>query len=136
MSAFIAGLDLTELLLLISCGDTPPVAHESREGVRTHIAMQALLGCAIQKPSRWRLLRECWRLLFKRGPYSGSREELTPVRWDWASASRRRHGAMAARGSEGGALPARRGWGSHLLNPQSVRKIRDLRARPDSNGNS
>ena len=56
MSTFIAGLDLMELLVRISCGDTPPAVAESREGVRTHIAMQALLGCAIAKPSRWHLL--------------------------------------------------------------------------------
>ena len=137
MSAFIAGLDLMEMLLLVSCGDTPPVAAESREGVRTHIAMQALLGCAIEKPSRWRLLRECWRLLLKRGSYSGSREELTPMRWDWASVAPAIVTALWLLADLKAALYLpRRGWGSHLLNAQSVRKIRDLRPRPASNGNS
>ena len=32
------------------------------------------------------LLRECWLLLTNRGAYRASREELTPVRWDWLSA--------------------------------------------------
>jgi hypothetical protein len=135
MSAFIAGLDLMELLLRISSGDTPPVAEESREGVRTHIAMQALLGCAVEKPSRWRLLGECWRLLFKQGPYSGSREELTPVRSDWASVVPALVTALWLLVDLKAAhyLP-RRGWGSHLLNSASVRKIRDMSRRHVSNG--
>jgi hypothetical protein len=135
MSAFIAGLDLMELLLQISCGDTPPVAEESREDVRTHIAMQALLGCAVEKPSRWRLLGECWRLLFKQGPYFGSREELTPVRSDWASAVPALVTALWLLVDLKAAhyLP-RRGWGSHLLNSASVRKIQDMSHRHVSNG--
>jgi hypothetical protein len=135
MSAFIAGLDLMELLLQVSCGDTPPVAEESREDVRTHIAMQALLGCAGEKPSRWRLLGECWRLLFKQGPYSRSREELTPVRSDWASVVPALVTALWLLVDLKAAhyLP-RRGWGSHLLNSASVRKIRDMSRRHVSNG--
>ena len=135
MSAFIAGLDLMELLLRISCGDTPPVAEESREGVRTHIAMQALLGSAIEKPSRWRLLGECWRLLFKRGAYSGSFEELTPVRSDWASVVPTVVTALWLLVDLNAALYLpRRGWGSHLLNSASVRKIRGMSRRHVSDG--
>ena len=46
MSAYLAGLDLVDLLLRVSQGKTPEPAPDSREGVRTHLAMQALLGCA------------------------------------------------------------------------------------------
>jgi predicted ATP-grasp superfamily ATP-dependent carboligase len=127
MSAFIAGLDLTELLIRISCGDKPPVAAESREGVRTHIAMQALLGCALGKPSRWNLLRECWRLLLRREPYAASREELTPWRCDRVSVLPVIITALWLLADPRAAhyLP-RRGWGSHLLDPQSVRRIRSM----------
>ena len=134
MSAFIAGLDLTELLIRISCGDAPPIAAEGREGVRTHIAMQALLGCAIREPSRWKLLGECWRLIFRREPYGTSREELTPARWDWVSVVPAIFTALwlLVHPKAAHYLP-RRGWGSHLLNPQSVDRIRNMRPRHGPN---
>ena len=45
MSAYLAGLDLVDLLLGVSQGETPASLSESRPGVRTHLAMQVLLGC-------------------------------------------------------------------------------------------
>ena len=92
--------------------------------------MQALLGCAILEPSRWKIVRECWRLLFKRGPYAASREELTPLRLDWMSVLPAIITALWLLVDPRAAqyLP-RRGWGSHLLNPQSIRKIRAMSAR-------
>jgi predicted ATP-grasp superfamily ATP-dependent carboligase len=127
MSAVMAGVDLMELLIEVSCGDTPPVAAEGRPAIRTSLAIQALFGCAILRRSRWTLLGECWRLLFKRGPYAGSREELTPVRWDWASAIPAMVTALWLLMDPRAAhyLP-RRGWGSHLLNPQCARTIRSM----------
>ena len=86
MSAYVAGLDLVGLLLRISLGEVPAAAGESREGIRTHLAMQALLGCAARGGTRRDILCECWRLLVGEAPYAGSLEELTPVRLDWLSA--------------------------------------------------
>jgi len=43
MSGYLAGVDLVGLLLQVSQGETPAAAGESREGVRPHLAMQALL---------------------------------------------------------------------------------------------
>ncbi len=63
MSAYLAGLDLVGLLLRISLGETPAAAGESRAGVRTHLAMQALLGCASRGGMRRDILCECRRLL-------------------------------------------------------------------------
>ena len=139
MSALLAGLDLTDLLLRISCGDTPPVAAEGREGVRTHLAMQALLGCAILEPSRWKIVRECWRLLFKRGPYAASREELTPAAIGLDErAPRDHHGAVAAGGSQGRAIPAAQGMGlppaqsaEHSQDPSHERSTRPECDAPD-----
>jgi biotin carboxylase len=45
MSAFLAGLDLTDLLLRVSRGEEVPSADSSHQGVRTHSALQVLLGC-------------------------------------------------------------------------------------------
>ena len=59
MNAYRAGVDLVGLLLLISLGETPAALPEGREGVLTHLAMQALLGCAARGGTRRDIAREC-----------------------------------------------------------------------------
>ena len=80
VNAYRAGIDLVGLLLRVSQGETPEALPESREGVLTHLAMQALLGCASRGGTRGDIIRECGRLFAASGPYAGSSEELTPVR--------------------------------------------------------
>jgi biotin carboxylase len=46
MSAYLGGTDLVDLLLRISRGERPAALPEGRAGVRTHLAMLALLGVA------------------------------------------------------------------------------------------
>jgi predicted ATP-grasp superfamily ATP-dependent carboligase len=124
MSAYLAGLDLVGLLLQISRGGVPAVAGESRAGVRTHLAMQVLLGCAARGGTRRDIIRECWRLLTGTGPYAGSTEELTPVRLDWISAVPLAMIAIALLATPKSALTmARGGWGAHLLDLGSMRLI-------------
>jgi hypothetical protein len=124
MSAYHAGIDLAGLLLLVSMGETPSSIPDSRAGVRTHLAMQALLGLASRGGSRQELLREGWRLLRGREPYAGSREEMTPVRLDWPSAVPlgATAGLLLARPSSA-ALLAHGGFGAHLLTRESIRRI-------------
>jgi predicted ATP-grasp superfamily ATP-dependent carboligase len=124
MSALIAGLDLAELLVQVSCGGRPDAAQAGRPGVRTHLAMQALLGCALRSGSRWELIHECRHLLAKRGLYQRSSEELTPVHLDWLGAVPLLATAILLLASPRLAqdLP-RRGWGSHLLSTRSIRAI-------------
>jgi biotin carboxylase len=124
MSAYLAGTDLVGLLLQISRGAAPAPLPASREGVRTHLAMQALLGVAARSGSRRALLRECWRLLRCDGPFVGSREEMTPVNLDWFSAVPLATTAtlLLARPQAANAL-ARGGFGAHLLSRESIRKI-------------
>ena len=124
MSAYLAGTNLVGLLLQLSCGETPPVLGDSREGVRTHLAMQALLGCASKGGTRRDLLRECRRLLTGAAPYADSTEELTPVVSDWISAVPLLMTAMLLFASPNlaGKL-ARGGFGAHLLDLASVRRI-------------
>jgi hypothetical protein len=137
MSALLAGLDLTDLLLRISCGEAPAGESNSKPGVQTHISMQALFGCALRDATRIRLLGEIWRLLCKRGPYTGSREELTPFRIDWLSAIPVTVVAMTLLASPAAAhsLP-KKGWGRHLLNLDAIRTIEriDLRREEPSCG--
>jgi predicted ATP-grasp superfamily ATP-dependent carboligase len=127
MSAVLAGLDLVDVLLRVSRGETPTALPDSAGGVRTHLALQALLGCAARDESRWRVLQETWRLVAKRGPYAGSREELTPVRIDWVSFVPPTVTALWLLASPAAAhdLP-KRGWGAHLLTPETVRAIRTM----------
>jgi predicted ATP-grasp superfamily ATP-dependent carboligase len=124
MSAYLAGVDLVRLLLEISQGDTPAVAGDSRAGVRTHLAMQALLGCASGGGTRRDMIKECWRLLTGAEPYADSTEELTPVRLDWISAVPLAMTAVSLLIAPklAGTL-ARQGWGAHLLDVGTIRLI-------------
>jgi predicted ATP-grasp superfamily ATP-dependent carboligase len=123
MSAYLAGTDLVDLLLRISRGERPALP-ESRAGVRTHLAMQALLGVAARGGTRRALAGEAWRLFRRRQPYTGSREELTPVALDRFSAVPLAITAalLLARPKSAASL-ARGGFGAHLLNLDGVRKI-------------
>jgi predicted ATP-grasp superfamily ATP-dependent carboligase len=124
MNAYLAGTDLVGLLLEISRGATPAALPESRAGVRTHLAMQALLGTAAREGSRRALLRE-WRHLWRgQGPYIGSREEMTPISLDWMSVVPLAMTAafLLARPRAAIAL-ARGGFGAHLLSRESIRQI-------------
>jgi predicted ATP-grasp superfamily ATP-dependent carboligase len=124
MSAYLAGLDLVDLLLRVSLGKTPEPAPDSSEGVRTHLAMQALLGCAARGGTRREIFREYMRVTARRGPYAGSIEELTPVRSDWISAVPLAMAAFAllANPKLAGTL-SKKGWGAHLLGIESIRLI-------------
>jgi predicted ATP-grasp superfamily ATP-dependent carboligase len=114
MSAYLAGVDLVGLLLQVSKGETPMAAGESRAGVRTHLAMQALLGCASRGGTRHDILRECVRLLVRSGPYADSVEELTPVRLDPISAVPSAMLAVSLLAAPGHATDlAMGGWGAH-----------------------
>ncbi len=127
MGAALAGLDLVDLLLRVSRGECPPSGAESREGVRTHLAIQAMLGHILAGGTRGSLIRECWRLAAKRGPYADSREELTPVRIDWPSAVPVCVTALWLLADPRAALYLpHKGWGSHLLDAASVRTIRQM----------
>ena len=124
MSAYLAGTDLVGLLLQISRGETPAPLPASREGVRTHLAMQALLGVAARSGARRELLRECWRLSRGRDAYAGSREEMTPVQMDWTSAVPLVMTAMLLLARPKVALTlARGGFGAHLLSREGIREI-------------
>ena len=124
MSAYLAGVDLLELLLQVSQGETPAAASESRVGVRTHLAMQALLGCASRGGTRRDIIRECWRLKTGGKPYADSAEELTPIQLDWISVvPLATIAVLLLLAPKLGVTLARDGWGSHLLDLRSIRLI-------------
>ena len=123
-NAYRAGADLVGLLLGVSQGETPSALPQGRDGVLTHLAMQALLGCASRGGMRRDIIRECGLLLMESGPYAGSSEELTPVRFDWFSAVPLTMTAVLLLASPKSAIKlARGGFGAHLLDLGSIRKI-------------
>jgi hypothetical protein len=67
-NAFHSGTDLVTLLLRVSLGETPEALPGGREGVLTHLAMQAQLGLASRGGSRREILGEFWRLVDHGGP--------------------------------------------------------------------
>lgn len=124
MSAHLAGVDLIGALLRISIGETPQPLPDGREGVTTHQAMQALLGCALGGGDRRAIARECVRLFACTGIYAGSTEELTPVRPDLIGAVPLMMTALLLLASPKLARTlATRGWGAHLLTPCSIAQI-------------
>jgi hypothetical protein len=126
MSAAIAGLDLVDLLLRVSMGETVVISPDSRDGVRTHLAMQALLGCALRGGSRRDIFDTCRELWSCSGPYGGSSEELTPVRSDWPCAIPLTMTALVLLVAPRLATTlVRRGWGAHLLNARAAGIIAD-----------
>jgi hypothetical protein len=124
MAAWLAGVDLVDLLLRISLGETPDVAPATREGVVTHQAMQVLLGSAQRGGGTRDLLRICRDILRRRGDYAGSTEELTPVRIDRLSAVPLMMTALLLLVSPGlSHVLAKRGWGQHLLDAGAAAAI-------------
>ncbi len=66
-------------------------------------------------------------LLTKGGAYRDSREELTPVLLDWLSAIPLIVTALWLLVRPAAAFYlSKKGWGPHLLNQESIRKIRSL----------
>ncbi len=128
MSAKLAGIDLADILVRVSVGEAPAEVPAGRPGVKTHIAIQALFGCALETKSRLRLLEECWRLAAHRPPYDGSLEEFTPLRLDPPSVLPLTFAALALLVDPRNAvtLPQKR-WGKHLLTPEGAQAIRQMK---------
>lgn len=124
VNAYRAGTDLVDLLLRVSLGETPAPLPDGRAGVRTHLAMQALLGSASRDGTRRDLIRECGRIAAGKGLYRGSSEELTPVRLDWPSAVPvAMTTALLLASPPIASSLARGGFGAHLLDRGSIAKI-------------
>jgi hypothetical protein len=132
MAAYLAGLNLADLVVRISLAhasldlsgtdvlETPP-------GLRSRLALQALLGAALRTPSRRAVLRTARDLLRRRGDFVGAEEELSPARLDPPSVVPVVGAALAllVRPERADAL-ARRNWGRHLLTPHAARLIRAM----------
>jgi glutathione synthase/RimK-type ligase-like ATP-grasp enzyme len=86
MNAYLAGVDLVEVMLSVASRRTVPPQPPGRPGIRSHQLLLAILGAAQLQASRYAVVKELFRALRRTGPYAGSVEELTPIRGDLISA--------------------------------------------------
>jgi predicted ATP-grasp superfamily ATP-dependent carboligase len=84
MNAVLSGVNLAEMLVRLSLGESFKSAgvRIGVPGVRTHSLLATLLGVAAEQGSRTHVAREVVAALFRRGVYSGSKEDLTPCTLD------------------------------------------------------
>ncbi len=130
VNAALAGVDLADCLVQLSLGRVSPLP-EPREGVRTHLGVQALIGAAEGGATRDDIIREAWRLWRRSGPYAGSIEELTPLWADFACAIPASVGLVIALVEAGSRRRFSRSFASrHQLTLDTVRMIRRNIARP------
>ena len=127
-NAWASGTDLVTLLLRVSRGETPAPLLEGRDGVMTHLAMQALLGVGARSGSRRTVAREFWHLIDHSGPYAGSVEELTPLAHDGRSAVPLFATLMMMLASPSSARKLAGGFGEHLLDVRSIGEIEKIPA--------
>jgi hypothetical protein len=126
MSAEIAGANLISLLLAVSLGESPAPVPEGRTGVRTHLGLQVLMGCALSGGSRRDILGEMCKLVLRRPPYADTAEELTPVALDWPSAVPfMLAAALLTTDPRAARWLQRQGWGAHLLGRKAIALIKE-----------
>jgi predicted ATP-grasp superfamily ATP-dependent carboligase len=86
VNALLAGVNMPQLLVQISLGETPPPARLGRFGVRTHNSLMILMSLAYEGASRLTLVRELRRFRAGDEPYCNGEDELTRPREDRMSA--------------------------------------------------
>jgi len=80
-----SGVNLPELLVLVSLGREPAQCHVGRAGVRSFMAIQGLLKAAKTTSSRRSVIRTVADLVRHRRWFASGSEELTPTRDDLRS---------------------------------------------------
>lgn len=86
VNAMLAGINLPQLLVRISLGDSLPRAPLGRVGVLTHNSLMILMSLAYDGAGRSALVRELRRCRAGDQPYSHGEDELTRPREDRLSA--------------------------------------------------
>lgn len=86
MNAVVNGLNVADMQVRLSLGERPPPRASAQVGRRSHNAIQALLGVASRDRSHAAVIQEAMRVALRLGPYSNSREGMTPIWRDPPSA--------------------------------------------------
>jgi PPOX class probable F420-dependent enzyme len=81
-NAAASGVNIPDLQVQLSLGETPPTLQLGRPGVRTHGMIALLMGVAGRDASRRRLLGEMRKAAMRRGSYAESAEQLTSIARD------------------------------------------------------
>jgi predicted ATP-grasp superfamily ATP-dependent carboligase len=84
MNAVFAGVNLSQVMVRVSQGETVKWT-DTKDGIRSHILLSALLAVAIENPSRWAVLREIVLAVRRGGHYADSREEVASIGKDFLS---------------------------------------------------
>lgn len=82
VNALLSGVNLPQLLVEVSRGESPPPAPIGRVGVRTHNFMMILMSMAFEGQDRGALIGEIREHAAGRGIYENSEDELTRPRED------------------------------------------------------
>lgn len=82
VNAMLSGINLPQLLVRISRGETPPRAPLGRFGVRTHNLLMILMSLAYEGAGRLALMRELRRFASRDELYFNGEDELTRPRDD------------------------------------------------------
>ena len=82
-NAMASGTDMVGAMLDVALGRFVNPAAHSKTGIRTHQLLMAILGQAQLTGRRRAVCREVFRAVTRRGVYSGSTEELCPLKGDW-----------------------------------------------------
>jgi hypothetical protein len=85
VNALLSGLNLPQLLVEVSRGESPPPAPMGKLGVRTHNFMMILMSMAFEGQGRGALVREIREQAAGRGIYENSEDELTRPKEDGLS---------------------------------------------------
>jgi predicted ATP-grasp superfamily ATP-dependent carboligase len=79
MNAVVNGINLADLQVQLSLGREISAFPPIQTALKSHNAIQAVLGAAGRRRSRLDVLREMGRVVLKKGIYRDSREGMTPV---------------------------------------------------------
>jgi predicted ATP-grasp superfamily ATP-dependent carboligase len=82
VNALLSGVNLPQLLVDVSCGESPAPAPLGKVGVRTHSFMMILMSMAFEGQGRRSLIHEIREHAARRGIYVNSEDELTRPRED------------------------------------------------------
>lgn len=84
MNATLAGANLSKVMICVSRGEMVKWT-DTKDGIRSHILLSALLAVAIENPSRWAVLREIIVAVRRADHYADSREEIASIGKDFLS---------------------------------------------------
>jgi hypothetical protein len=84
MNAVMSGVNLADILVRLSLGESfkEKGIRVGNPGVHSHSLLATLLGLAADNAPRTRIAGEVVQAVMGRGVYSGSKEDLTPIRLD------------------------------------------------------